>query len=414
MTRAWRAGAAAAGIAACARTPPTPVARPRAVPNAAAEQMAAAMAEYERHGLIVWDAPSPVVAQVAFVAGTTSDSTLALVALSYAYPPRDAITIDITRGDTIVRRINASAMTRSTQTPAGGLTESIVFGVTTALAPGSYTVAFGTRSWPLAVPRFAARGLASPIPVYEATPRAYRASPLRVIARPRATAIVGRDSAIALYLEAYGLEGPVRVTARVAQAEVWSDTVSLSRNAKRGRDLASGVVLVPVARLGLGEASVMISTGTDSAAVPVFVGFGSRVPAVSFDQLVAMLRYFAAPDQLDSLRAAAPARRPAVWAALLAGRGDLLIDYVDRVHEANERYRGEPVPGWETDRGGVYLRLGEPDQVYVEDRMAEIWAYTRYFSRLVFVADPATGAWRLTARCRAELPAILARARTHR
>jgi GWxTD domain-containing protein len=384
----------------------------RPVPNAAADEMASAMAVYERHGLIVAPPPEAVVGRVGFLAGATVDSTVTVIALSFTHPPIDVTTVDLARDGAIVRRFTTAAMTRH---PAD---ETAVFQKTVTLAPGAYELAISGRAWPLVVPRLAPGSLATPIPAYAATPRASLESLVHVDARARSMAIVGRDTAIAVYLEAYGADrAPVTLSARCEGGDqpVWRDTAALERHG----DLLSGVAIVPVARLGLGEATLTMTRGSDSAAAPLFVGFGARVSAVSFDQLLGVLRYFAPAERLDSLRSAPPARRPAAWAAFLARsarRGesgaDALLDYVDRVREANERYRGETVPGWETDRGSAYVMLGEPDQVFIESRRFEIWLYTRYFGRLVFADD--NGRWRLTPESRETLATLVSRARSRR
>ncbi len=224
-------------------------------PNAAADEMASAMAVYERYGLIVAPPPQAVVGRIGFLAGATVDSTVAVIALSFISPTIDVPTIDLTRGGAIVRHITTSGVTRR---PAD---ETAVFEQTITLAPGAYELAMGGRSWSLVVPRLA-------------------------------------------------------------------------------------------------------------------------------------------PDSL------ARSSRPGVSGA------DALLDYVDRVRAVNERYRGETVPGCETDRGSAYVMLGEPDQVFIESRRFEIWLYTRYLGRLVFADD--NGRWRLTPESRETLATLVSRARSRR
>jgi GWxTD domain-containing protein len=371
-------------------------------PDAAASEMVAALAVYEQHGLIVAPPPQAVVGQVFFVASATADSTKTVIALSFTRPPIDGTPIEVTHDGTIVRRFTAS---------------TAVFQKTVTLAPGGYELSMADRTWPLVVPRLTPPALATPIPVFAATPRIRVDSALHLDTRARASAIVGRDTGLTVYVEAYGAGDPVTLSARCegAREPAWRDTARLEQHG----DLASGVAVVPVARLGLGETMLSVTRGADSAATPLFVGFGPRINAISFDQLLGVLRYFAPPARLDSLRTAPPAERPKAWAMFLARSGrraargsDVLLDYIDRVQEANERYRDEPVPGWETDRGSSYIMLGEPDQVFVEGQRTEIWSYTRYFGRLEFASE--NGRWRLTPKSRATLATLVTRARSHR
>jgi len=64
-------------------------------------------------------------------------------------------------------------------------------------------------------------------------------------------------------------------------------------------------------------------------------------------------------------------------------------------------------PGWLSDRGMVFVALGEPDQILernVNQQISttqmgattrlQIWQYRNYSSQLVFYED--TGRWRLT------------------
>jgi GWxTD domain-containing protein len=371
-------------------------------PDAAASEMSAALTVYERHGLIVAPPPQAAVGQVFFLAGATADSTKTVIALSFTRPPIDGTPIELTRGGATVRRFTAS---------------TAVFQKTVTLAPGGYELTMADRAWPLVVPRLSSPALATPMPVLAATPRIRVDSTLHVDTRPRASATVGRDSAFSVYVEAYGAGDPVTLSARCegAPEAAWRDTAQLEQHG----DLASGVTVVPMSRLGLGETTLTVSRGADSEATPLFIGFGPRINATSFDQLLGVLRYFAPPERLDSLRNAPPAERPQAWAMFLARSGhrgargkDLLLDYIDRVEEANERYRDESVPGWETDRGSSYIMLGEPDQVFVEGQRAEIWSYTRYLGRLEFASE--NGRWRLTPKSRATLATLLTRARSHR
>jgi len=78
-----------------------------------------------------------------------------------------------------------------------------------------------------------------------------------------------------------------------------------------------------------------------------------------------------------------------------------LLDYLERVHEADRRY------GWGTDRCRAYVQLGDPDQVFVEPDV-EIWVYTRYFGRLKFDHT------RLTQESQAMLGTLVAQARSAR
>lgn len=101
----------------------------------------------------------------------------------------------------------------------------------------------------------------------------------------------------------------------------------------------------------------------------------------SFDLMVDALVYLAtkkeyreildAPDELEQKR-----RFDAFWGALMPVReqaADLLEQYYSRVEEANLRYTTYK-EGWKTDRGMVYILLGDP--IYVDTQVdVEMWFY---------------------------------------
>ena len=74
----------------------------------------------------------------------------------------------------------------------------------------------------------------------------------------------------------------------------------------------------------------------------------------------------------------------------------------DRIARANVRYREEASAGWLSDRGKVFITLGEPDQVF-EPQLNDmsrnrqlIWVYQAINLQLTFYDQTGTGKWRLT------------------
>jgi len=77
-------------------------------------------------------------------------------------------------------------------------------------------------------------------------------------------------------------------------------------------------------------------------------------------------------------------------------------------------------PGWLSDRGMVYVALGEPDEVFERNlnqsvtttqmgtaTRIQIWQYRQYSSQLVFYDE--TGKWRLTRPSETEFLALQTR-----
>jgi len=122
------------------------------------------------------------------------------------------------------------------------------------------------------------------------------------------------------------------------------------------------------------------------------------------------LRFFAAPYRLQRLRDAAEEDRPAAWAAFVRETDaqpdtpahEELRAYFGRLMRANGRFREEATPGWLSDRGRVFISLGEPDQI-IEPQVADfsrnrqqLWEYRNMNTQLVFYDQTGTGRWRLT------------------
>lgn len=391
---------------------------------------------YQQMGLIAPAQPVAFVGTVRYVATATADTTLALVAVSLQnraltfardndrYRAVYEVRAEFRRGAETVRRIDAQQVVRVAsyrETSRGD--ESVIFQQTLGLAPGQYTLSLAVRDAgsarssvqevALTVPRVGPSGLSSPITVYEATPRLFVDSAPRLVASPRATFTFGRDTAAGVYLEGYGVGAalPVRLTVLGERgAALWTGTASLAR---RGA-LFSGVVSVPLAPLGVGRVVTLVANRADtrdSTRTPMFVTFGDELPVTTFDDMVSFLRYFGSPVRVSALRRAAPAERATAWAEFLRAtdplpttpQNEALRDYFARIAGANVRFRQEGGAGWLTDRGMVYVTLGDPDQIYQQGGTdlnargrAQIWEYRDDRVQLVFIDQSGFGRWRLT------------------
>jgi GWxTD domain-containing protein len=140
--------------------------------------------------------------------------------------------------------------------------------------------------------------------------------------------------------------------------------------------------------------------------------------------MLSYLRYFTTPQRLRVLRDTSADARAAAWATFLretdpiptTPQNEALNEYFSRLRQANARFRDEGAQGWMSDRGRVYLTLGEPDQVYeqgandVSQRgRAQIWEYREYRVQLVFIDQTGFSRWRLTGTSSAEFEALARR-----
>ena len=389
---------------------------------------------YRQMGMLARGLPFPLVGRAAFTATATADTTHVIVGLSFAnvalsfareadnrFRAGYAVSVVLTRDNVVVAQTNATeqllvgAFREISRTD-----ESIIHQEILDVTPGRYTLSIAIRDEgsqrsareqiTITVPRLSEGSFSTPMPIAEATPRgAIDALPLLLLS-PSGTAVAGRDSVLPIYVEAYGdTTRPVRLLVRSERGRtLWSDTVRLQPRA----GLRSGVVEVPVSRIGIGVAQLTFvrDGGVDSASTFVFVGFGGELPVATYEDMLNFLRFFAAPYRLQRLRDATEEERPAAWAAF-ARETDTQSEtpvheemrlYFSRLLRANARFREEATAGWLSDRGRVFVSLGDPDQI-IEPQVGDfsrnrqqLWEYRNFNMQLVFYDQTGTGRWRLT------------------
>lgn len=448
----------AAGIAGCAGRPEPGPGGPAGAP---APQLGTGdlaldpLPVYREAGLVVASGSLPFVGSVHYLAGPFPDTTLVLLSLSLANraltfstessTPRAAysVVVDARRRDTTseptARHLEAHEVVRVASLKETTRREaSIVFQKTIALAPGQYTLTVslhddgsdrrGSQDLAMSVPRFPGATLAPPIAVYQASARPNRRVMPMLIASPRATALFGRDSVIRVYVEGYDLVPGTRVALAVRSADsltLWRDTVAMRGDSA----LQTGTISIPVAHLGVGEFMIDATHVGGGAVVraPAFVSFLENGAIATFDEMVSYLRYFATPEQLQTLRDAAPAARAAAWTAFWHATDPMpstpehegIEQYFVQLRDANARFDDEGVAGWLTDRGKVLITLGEPDEM-TEPRLSameeqgsfETWTYDQYHIQLVFVNRTGVGGrWLLTPSSEAAFESAAARER---
>jgi GWxTD domain-containing protein len=406
---------------------------------------------YRQLGMIAQSGSFPFVGQLRYLAGSSADSTLILVTLSFANHSLTftgdgggqraayTVTLDITQGTTTVRHVDTHKLIRvasfhETQRED----ESVIFQQFLSLPPGTYSLSISVRDdggsnanaqqMSVTVPRLGPNTLSTPISVYQVKPRARTDTVPALIANPRSTIVLGRDTLAGLYVEGYGLPVTARVGVQVlndAHVVILRDTVNLVRQG----DLSSALLDFPVSSIGVGPVTVVVSLAgaADSVQAPLFLSFGDEFGITSFDELLSYLRYFVSPQRLQQLRDTPPEQRAAAWAAFWkqtdpnpsTPENEALRDYFKRIATANTRYREESLAGWLTDRGKVYVTLGEPDQAGQQfgqsttaRSRAEVWVYTQYNLRLSFVNQGGVGHLRLTQSSQADFQKVVRRLQT--
>jgi len=411
-------------------------------------------------GLIATGSPLSFVGKIAYFASSSPDTTVMLASVSIpnkalsfvrdgdSYRAPYEVHLMLAQGANQVAAVNSMEIVRvPTFKEINRTDESVIFQHYFRVSPGSYNVSFQVRDATSArstsqegvvtVPALRGGHLSTPVLVYEATPRSTLDSLPRILASPRSSAVFGQDSTVGVYLEGYGPQ-PWLSVGFVVQNDrgtvTWRDTVQLQRHG----NLLSGSVKIPISRVGIGIANVTFTRAdvTDTVRAPVFVSFGDEIPLVSFEEMLSELRYYAAPDRIKSLRNAAPERRGTAWAEFLRSTDPVpstpehegLQTYFGRILQANARFREESRggSGWMSDRGKVFVSIGEPDQIYeqttnvpvsttsvTQRSRVQYWEYGQYRVRFLFYDETGTGRWRLTPSSEAEFQAINARILVH-
>lgn len=385
-------------------------------------------------GMLARAAPFPMVGRVGFLGSASPDTTHVILTLSFApgalrferetdsrYRANYTVSVQV-RSDTgrLLSVESTEAVIVGSFRETERTDESVIFQEIFDLPPGTYRSTLTLRDvssqrgvveeFDLIVPDFARTALSSPIPVTQVLPRARRDSLPFVLVSPRATAVFGTDSVLPVYIESY--EPSDTALTMLARGEsgrtLWTDTVRLVPF----DGLSATLVEVPVTRLNVGVTQLVFArmAGTDSSQTSVFVGFGSELPITRFEDMLLFLRFFATPSRIQALREAPEEDRAAAWAAFVASTDSIpatavhedLRDYFARLVRANARFREEGVPGWLSDRGRVFVVMGEPDQILeptfadFQRNRQQLWEYRNRGIQLVFFDETGMGRWRLT------------------
>ncbi len=397
---------------------------------------------YQRLGRVAAGPPIPFVGQVAFLAGR-GDSTIALLgvsldnrALAFQRSGRDFVAryrveMSFQRPGVLpVRFSREETVSVATFQETQRVDETVVFQQGFLLAPGDYTLAVvvrdpesgafsrGERS--VSVPALGPGSTTAPILVYQADGRADLWAEPRVVLNPRGTVAHGDDS-LAVYFESYG-----PTLARAVPVEVTDETGrAVLRDSLRftgGRAVEWRMLHLAAETPSLGRLTVSSGTGESVKRTDALVSFSRAWVLTNYDNLLSLLRYFGRDEQLDALRKATPENRAALWRDFWEAsdpnpetpENEALDLYFTRVAIANVRFRDEggASGGWRTERGEVFITVGEPDQMYESppgsDPRYVQWVYSEYRAVLTFSGAMGFSRLRLTPASRAEFARLRA------
>jgi GWxTD domain-containing protein len=403
-------------------------------------------AVFRQMGLIADAGPFSIVGNVRLLAGPPPDTTLVLVALSLhnrgltfrrernEFVADYRVDLQFLRGAEIVQqvardeRIRVSNFRETLRTE-----ESVIFQQIVPLRAGEYVLSITVRDRngpnvsrnqvTLSVPGLVSPAVSGPIAVYEATRRTSLSVLPTLVANPRNAVGFGGDS-LRFYVEAYGM--PTGCALAISATDpagrpVFADTVRLDTT----RAVDARIIAIAPAQLSIGRHELRIGVvgGGVVASGSFLVAFSDFWAVANFEDMLELLRYFAPADTLRHIANAPPEERAAAWQSFLRAtdpnsatpENEALDRYFARIQVANQRFRDEGVAGWLTDRGEIYITLGEPDEILdprpdIQGRGRIIyWVYTQYRLQLVFMDDTGFGRFRLDPRSRSEYLVVLNR-----
>ncbi len=170
---------------------------------------------------------------------------------------------------------------------------------------------------------------------------------------------------------------------------------------------------LPADRFGPGDYQITVRVereggGTIAERTAAFaIGWGGVFDGFEdLDSAIAQLRYIAKDREIRAMQQApTPEERFRLFRAFWdrrdpspgSARNERMEEYYARVGQAIRQYgRG----GWESDRGEVFIRFGEPDRVVNHSeaqggRPYQVWYYSRMGRRFIFVEDGSSGDYRL-------------------
>lgn len=310
--------------------------------------------------------------------------------------------------------------------------ESILFQQTFRVQPGRYLVTAALRDpatgsaaraeLTTEAPAFGAGTTTAPILVYQARGRAEPSDTLSLVLNPRGAIGYGSDTLLA-YIEGYGYTGPTRVPIEM-RTETDSVIFRDSLFFRGGQAVESQVLKLRPDSLALGALRLAIGEGSGRREVAAVVSFSGAWVVSNYEEMLDLLRYFGRDRMLDSIRDATDAERPALWRTFWretdpdrsTPENEALNTYFTRLSIANRRYRSEGIAGWRTDRGEVFVTLGEPDETFetlpgqVGGRLLR-WNYINLRLAILFHDETGFGRYRLTPSSRAEYERTLSRLR---
>lgn len=394
---------------------------------------------FRRIGRLAATGPVPFVGNVALLPAG-GDSVLAVLALSMenrhlgferqgdqGFVARYHVDITLARDSQppiLIARDQVVRVTTFQETMRNE--ESILFQEPHVLAAGKYhlTVSVQDRrsdgqsraEEDLVVQPFHPGGTTVPVLVYDVTGRGEPTDPFKGILDPRGAAAFATDT-LTVLVEGYRMTGGTKIPISVVDA---ADSVLLHQDLEftGSTTIESRLLRFVPTNAPLGELRFALGPSGSLGETKALVSLSSSWIVSNYEEMLQLLRYFGHEEQLNTLRHAAPADRPALWQRFYKDtdpnpatpENEALDAYFARLAVADQRYTDEGEPGWRTDRGEVYISLGDPDEQIDasapnQGRVIR-WTYQADRLVLLFVDETGFGRFRLTAQSRADFERV--------
>lgn len=400
-------------------------------------------AVYRSMGRLAAGSPLPFVGTVAFAAGP-GDSVKAILGLSIEnralsfekegsgylaryrvemyFESADAPPIRFAR-DQEVRVADFSETMRND--------ESVLFQQLFHLKSGHYHVTVSVRD-PVSsrqtqadadfvAPDFSAASFSAPILAYQVTGRRTREQDLALVLSPRGTVSYGGDTLLAL-VEGYNYTAPTAVPFEIIDdldSVITRDTLRFTGT----YPVEAQVVRIVPDDQPLGELRLRVGPRDAQQQTSALVSFSGAWILTNYSEMVDLLQYFGHEDLVRQLKKAPPSERPRLWQEFyrttdpvpITPENEALEQYFGRMSIANQRFTDEELPGWRTDRGMVFITLGEPEEVYNASSTAQgriiRWTYTSLRLETTFEDEASVSRFQLTSESRSNYERVLARVR---
>lgn len=122
------------------------------------------------------------------------------------------------------------------------------------------------------------------------------------------------------------------------------------------------------------------------------------------DGAIALVTYLATWQWISEFRKANPDERKKLWEEFwrerdpnpVTPKNEFYEEHVRRFEHANQAFSTSLTPGWQTDRGRIYILNGEPDEIEhfsgdVSRNPVEVWYYYTRGKRFIFVDQTGFG-----------------------